>query len=66
MNLKKVYKTLAIFSILLGVTILITLQSPLAGAVILKQEITPSSTAIFSSFFIIAGLILYYLQTLKK
>tara|TARA_Y100000310_G_C20431149_1_gene691523 strand:- start:197 stop:397 length:201 start_codon:yes stop_codon:yes gene_type:complete len=66
MNLKKIYKTLSIFSIVLGITILLTLQNSTVGAVILKNEIKATTAALWSSFFIVAGLILYYLQAKKQ
>tara|TARA_Y100000310_G_scaffold232410_1_gene235251 strand:- start:689 stop:889 length:201 start_codon:yes stop_codon:yes gene_type:complete len=66
MNLKKVYKPLSILSIILGIVIFISMQNSTIGAVINKTEIQATTSALWGSFFLIAGLILYYLETLKK
>jgi len=65
MELKTGYKILSIFSVILGLTLLISLENTIVGNVINKNEIQASATALWSSFFIITGIILYYLQTIK-
>jgi hypothetical protein len=66
MNLKKIYKPLSISSIVLGIVIFISMQNSTVGAVINRSEIQATTTALWGSFFIIAGLILYSLEITKK
>jgi len=66
MKLKQSYKILSVLSMLLGGVIFFSTQNSTVGSVILKNNISTSGVAVWGAFFIVSGVILYYLQTLNR
>jgi predicted membrane channel-forming protein YqfA (hemolysin III family) len=66
MKLKQGYKLLSILSIILGLGIVISTQNSTVGNAIAGTNITNDSLIIWGAFFLIVGIILYYLQAHDK
>jgi len=59
MALKTFYKTLSLFSFILGATLLVSIPISALGAVIGVNNLTNSTNIGFGAFFLVAGVALF-------